>query len=234
MNEKANPFAEWAQSKSVRVTLTKSQLQEPEIQTFAALLLRIASDGTLDRADLEALTDWLNAHNESAVPAVKFLFDLLMRICADGRITDEEVFEIQLAIERILPKDFRAMVTGKRKEAYYSQSASEAQLNLIAQQTGTRPDGLTRAQASEAIEANFSNPRASNRQLMFLRFWNQMDVAQYDRRQIAEWMDNFIAADHRRWAAWNLYKEVIDDDGGQNDPTLVPLGEYVNYLPQVS
>src|SRR5271154_4844752 len=110
-----------------RITLTKTQLEIPEVHEFVELLIKIAADGVIEYEELELLTDWLNNHSKSEVPAIRFMFDLMIAICADGKITDEEIFDVQLAIERILPKEFRDRIVAKRKTVYYSQPASENQ-----------------------------------------------------------------------------------------------------------
>ena len=216
-----------------RVTLTRAHLKMPEIEEFVVLLVNIASDGVLAYEDLQKLTDWLNSHVHLDVPAVKFMVDLLVRICADGKITDEEVFEIQLAIERVLPKEYRSQITEARKAAYYDQPASANQLDAIERITYQRPVGLSRREASETLDRLFANPPASNRQIMFLRFWNRMDLTTKSRREISEWMDSFIQADQARWLAWDLFKDESGDDGSQRDPSFVPIGAGEEYLERV-
>jgi len=224
---------ESAAATPARVTLTKSQLKMPEVEEFVVLLVNIASDGALSHEDLQKLTDWLNMHAKLEVPAVRFMVDLMLRICADGKLTDEEIFEVQLGIERVLPKDFRTKVAETRKSVYYDQPASENQLDTIENIIHRRPAGLNRRQASEMLDDLFKNPPASNRQIMFLRFWNRMDLATKSRREISQWMDSFIKADRARWLAWDLFKEDCDDDGSQRDPSFVPIGAAEKYLKKV-
>lgn len=216
-----------------RVTLTKKHLQIKEVEDFVGLLVNIASDGALEYEDLEKLTAWLNCHSHLDVPAVKFMIDLMLRICGDGKISGEEVFEIQLAIERVLPKEFRTHITKARKSAYYDQAASENQLDTIQSITQRRPEGLTRRAASEMLDHLFANPPASNRQIMFLRFWNRLDLAEKSRREISEWMDAFVREDQARWLAWDLFKSDYKDDGSQRDPSFVPIGAATEYLEKV-
>jgi len=216
-----------------RVTLTKKHLQIKEVEEFVVLLVNIASDGALEYEDLEKLTAWLNSHSHLDVPAVKFMIDLMLRICADGKITDEEVFEIQLAIERVLPKEFRTRIAEARKSAYYDQPASVNQLDTIQSIIHRRPEGLTRRAASEMLDQLFANPPASNRQLMFLRFWDRLDLADKSRREISEWMSSFINEDQARWLAWDLFKADYRDDGSQRDPSFVPIGAATEYLEKV-
>jgi hypothetical protein len=215
------------------VTLTRTHLKMPEIEEFVVILVDIASHGVLEYEGLQKLTDWLNGHIHLDVPAVRFMVDLMLRVCADGQITDEEIFEIQLAIERVLPKEYRTHITEARKSAFYNQPATDNQLDAIARITYERPAGLSRREASEMLESLFRNPPASHRQIMFLRFWNRMDLATKSRREISEWMDVFIQGDQARWLAWDLFKNEHGDDGSQRDPSFVPIGAGEKYLRKV-
>lgn len=205
----------------------------PEIEEFVVLLVNIASDGVLGYEELQKLTDWLNSHVHLDVPAVRFMVNLMLRVCADGKITDEETFEIQLGIERVLPKEFRSRITEARKTAYYDQPASANQLDAIEGITHQRPVGLSRREASEMLDRAFADPPASNRQIMFLRFWNRTDLATKSRREISAWMDSFIQADQAHWLAWGLFKDECEDDGSQRDPSFVPIGAGEKYLKKV-
>jgi hypothetical protein len=217
-----------------RVTLTRAQLQTPAIEEFVVLLVNIASDGVLEYEELHKLTEWLNGHVHLDVPAVKFMVNLMLRVCADEKVTEEEIFEIQLGIERVLPKEYRAKIAETRKKVYYDQPASANQLDYLESLTHQRPVGLSRRDASEMIDALVDDPPASNRQVMFLRFWNRMDLAIKSRREISAWMDSFIEADYARWLAWDLFKEECGDDGSQRDPSFVPIGAGDKYLGKVS
>jgi hypothetical protein len=209
-----------------RLTLTRAQLKQPEVEEFVVLLSKIASDGILEYEEVQALAEWLNGHSHSQVPAIQFMFDLMLRISTHGKLEGEETFEIQLAIERVLPKEFRTQISEARKKAYYSQPASQQQLDVIEQITNIRRAGLTRVEASDLIQ----NPPASNRQIMFLRFWNRLDMASQSRHEICDWMDAFISENRARWTAWDLYKRDSHDDGTQHDPSSVPIGAGEKYL----
>ncbi len=212
---------------SGRVTLTSSQLKKyTELEDLVVLLVQIAADGVLEYSELQLLTDWLNNHVHMDLPAVKFLVEVMLRVCADGQITPEEIYEIQLAIERVLPQEYRTNVTAARKAAYYSQPASENQLATIQQLSGQCPAGLSRRDASEMLDRLYSGP--SCRQRMLLRFWNRMELANQTREEVSQWIDSFMDDDH--WEAWDLYKQEIGDDGSQRDPSFVPLGIGDGYL----
>lgn len=68
------------------------------------------------------------------------------------------------------------------------------------------------------------------RQIMVLRFWNRMDLANRSRGEIVDWLEHFYAQDSRRKSAWQLYKLQNKDDGTQRDPSWVKIGEGENCL----
>jgi hypothetical protein len=219
-----------------RVTLTRTQLQMPEIEEFVVLLVNIAADGVLEYEELHKLTEWLNGHVHLDVPAVKFMVDLMLGVCEDEKITEEETFQIQLGIERVLPKEYRTQIAETRKKVYYDQPATVNQLNYIESLTRRRPVGISKRQASEMLDALLvedEGPPASNRQIMFLRFWNRLDLADKSCREVSTWMDYFIEADYGRWLAWEKFKEEIGDDGSQRDPSFVPIDAGDKYLRKV-
>ena len=83
------------------------------------------------------------------------------------------------------------------------------------------------------IERLFENPPVSNRQLMFLRFWNRMDLANRTKREVCEWMDNFIQEYHARWLVWDLFKTESGDDVSQRDPSFVPIDAAEKHLEKI-
>ena len=111
------------------------------------------------------------------------------------------------------------------------QNATEKQLQYIRELGGSPPVGLTKSDASKLIEElkeGDNNP--TPRQIMLLRFWNRMDLANRSRGEIVNWLENFYAQDSRRKSAWELYKLQNKDDGTQHDPAWVKIGEGENCL----
>lgn len=80
------------------------------------------------------------------------------------------------------------------------------------------------------IERLKDNRPASQRQIMFLRFWGRPDLANRSRAEVTAWMTRFIDVDERRKHAWNMYKLEVGDDGSQGDPIRVPIGIGERYL----
>lgn len=97
-----------------RLSLTKAHLASPVGQELLALLLDIGRDGVLEYEELERLSEWLNRNKDCGLPAVSFLFNLMIQVCEDQTIAAEELMEIQLGIERVLPPSTRAEIRRKR------------------------------------------------------------------------------------------------------------------------
>lgn len=111
------------------------------------------------------------------------------------------------------------------------QKASEKQLQYVRELGGSPPLGLTKSKASKLIEElKDADNTPTPRQIMLLRFWNRMDLANQSRGEIVNWLENFYAQDSRRKSAWQLYKLQNNDDGTQRDPSWVKIGEGENCL----
>jgi len=216
-----------------RLSLTKGHLASPVGQELFNLLSDIGKDGILEYEELERLSDFLNSNKDSNIPGVSFLFNLMVEVCQDQKITSEELVEIQLGVERVLPPSTRSEIRRNRLALIpplLPEPATERQLDYIHILGGYPPPGLSKWDASELIDQLKQNPPASPRQIMFLRFWGQMDLIGLPRNEVTAWMSEFIDQDERRKHAWNRYKDEIGDDGSQRDPSFVPIGIGPSYL----
>lgn len=212
-----------------RVCFLKAHLETPEVQDLVPLLIRISADGVMEYEEMSELANWLNRHTKSEIPGIQYLFSIMLKISADGQLTNDEIFELQLAIERVLPKKFRDRISLRRQEAFYDQPASDRQVSFLTELIHSVPVGITRREASALITRYTENPPASNRQVMFLRFWGRPDLVTHSRHAVSSWMDGFISEDYGRMLAWNLFKEESGDDGQQGDPQRVPVGIAEDY-----
>lgn len=221
------------ENKKQRVSLTKSHLKNPIGIDFLNLLTEVGQDGILNYDELLKLSDFLNANKRCGIPGVTFLFNLMIEVCSDQNITSEELVDIQLGIEKVLPPDYRSEIKRSRLSLApppLPDAATERQLDYIRILGGTATPGLTKWEASELISQLKWKPPASPRQIMFLRFWGRMDLIGCSRDEITDWMSLFIDEDERRKRAWNRYKQEIKDDGSQRDPSFVPIGIGTSYL----
>jgi hypothetical protein len=153
--------------KSPRVTLTKAQYASPTGQRLINLFVEIGDDGIVTEEEVRRLQRWLADNANSDIPAADFLARLVERVLSDGKVTQDEAFEIQLALERVLPKDIRNEMAEKRREAWHNSPASDNQREYICGLGGKPPPILTRAEASKLIEQ--LSPKATERQLDYIR-----------------------------------------------------------------
>ena len=123
----------------------------------------------------------------------------------------------------------------------HSKAATEKQINFIRELGGNPPAGISQADASKLIDKLLVEQREKQarenlptpRQTMVLRFWNRTDLMQTSQWEVAQWLDQFDGEDHRRKAAWELFKKENHDDGSQHDPSWVPIGAGEEILKQM-
>jgi len=88
----------------------------------------------------------------------------MIEVCEDQKITSEELVEIQLGIERVLPPSTRAEIKRSRLALLpppLPEPATERQLEFIRILGGTPPSGLSKWDASELIDQLKQRPPAS-------------------------------------------------------------------------
>lgn len=100
----------------MRVYLNDKDLSQQAGRELLALALRICADGKLELEEIKDLWRWLRQHKENSIPAVGYLLDIMTRATADKVIDREELFELHLAIERVIPVALRQTASSARKE----------------------------------------------------------------------------------------------------------------------
>lgn len=101
----------------MRVFLTKPDLGTEAGKQLLELSVRIATDGKLELPEIRELRKWLRANKDNeSVAAIAYLHDIMARITADGVIDRDELFELHLAVERVIPIAHRAPVIQSRKK----------------------------------------------------------------------------------------------------------------------
>jgi hypothetical protein len=236
-------------AKRRRIVMSQTECESPTGRDLLALLSGIARDCIINDDGLRQLQSWLIENARSEMPAVQFLREASDRVSATGILTSGQAVELHQAIERVVPATIRAEFTERRQaastgdyeerrkawqSAAASEPATERQLAYIESLGGHPPVGLTKAAASyliDELKGDVTQPSA--RQLMVLRFWNRLDMANCSRPEIAAWLDRFYAADPLRKAAWTLYKLSHRDDGSQHDPSWVEIGAGEKYRRQI-
>ncbi len=162
---------------SQRISLTKAQCDEPVVQELIALLVETEKDGFVADDAACKLVAWLEGKNNSEIPAFNFLLETARAVLACGELTTRTIpeidiaLELQLAIERVLPKQVRDPIKAKRVEAVNRMRdkvpASKGVLDYIRELGGTPRYGMTASEAEELKEELYHQP--TTRQLEYIR-----------------------------------------------------------------
>ena len=105
--------------KGKRISLTKSQIACQSGRQLLVLLTRITSDGRISESELAEIHQWVekNAGLASEIPAIGYLREILASILVDGVVGNDEILDLWMAVERILPAPLRAKASLKQKRA---------------------------------------------------------------------------------------------------------------------
>jgi len=140
-----------------KATLTPEQITSPVGKELLELTVRAALDGRLELAEIKELRQWLRANQgNQTVPAIGYLHEIMTRITADGRIDRDELVELHLAIERVIPASFRKGVKEARqaREAAAKQRVREQQRVEKAADKARIRDEREQAKAEEEWRRN--------------------------------------------------------------------------------
>jgi hypothetical protein len=107
------------------VTLSKAHRETVVGRQLIELLTELSADGNVSREEMERLRGWLEIDHGVDFPALPFLHEMIEQISSDGEITEDELDRLAIAIERVLPKDIRADVAGKRRQAREARRAAQ-------------------------------------------------------------------------------------------------------------
>ena len=154
-------------SKSARFILTPKQCETPIGQELVSLLIEIERDGFVAEQGVRRLNEWLESKSDSKILAILYLLDLSRHVLSCGKLTNDAAFEMQLAIERVLPKPIRQTILLKRYEAQKTLPAGEEIMAEIRNLGGNPPPGLTRLESFQLL-SNLSSPATEN-QIAYIR-----------------------------------------------------------------
>ena len=101
----------------MRVYLTGPELETDTAKELLALCLQITDDGIVDLVEIKTLRKWLRKNRRvDSIAAIPYLCDIMARITADCIIERDELVQLQLAIERVIPRAKRDPATQVRKK----------------------------------------------------------------------------------------------------------------------
>jgi hypothetical protein len=98
-----------------RVSLSKKQLETAAGAELLKLCQSIKSDGRLSKDDIINLANWLAANKQCGLSGVDYLYGVVERIVADKRVSADEMKELHVAIEKVMPSDARKGAAESRK-----------------------------------------------------------------------------------------------------------------------
>ena len=185
---------------SQRISLTKAQCDEPVVQELIALLVETEKDGFVADDAACKLVAWLEGKNNSEIPAFNFLLETARAVLACGELTTRTIpeidiaLELQLAIERVLPKQVRDPIKAKRIEAVNRMRdnvpASKGVLDYIRELGGTPRYGMTASEAEELKEELYHQP--TTRQLEYIRALGANPPSNVTRQTASELIDKLL------------------------------------------
>ncbi|MFL5330033.1 MAG: HIRAN domain-containing protein [Gemmataceae bacterium] len=101
----------------MRVYLTSPEIATETGSQLFQLLLQLSGDGKLDVEKIKSLWRWLVKNKENReIAAVAYLNKIMTRITADKVIDKDELAELHLAIERVIPATHREATVRARKK----------------------------------------------------------------------------------------------------------------------
>lgn len=154
-------------SMRARFSLTPEQCDMPTGQELISLLIEIERGGFITEQGVRQLNEWLEPRADSKIVPILYLLDLSRHVLSSGKLTNDGAYEMQLAIERVLPKPIRQPILVRRYEAEKTLLAGEQIIAEILKLGGNPPPGLTRLEAYQ-LESNLSLPATEN-QIAYIR-----------------------------------------------------------------
>jgi hypothetical protein len=98
-----------------RISITKRQRQTAAAVELIALCQTVTEDGSLTPEEIQSLKEWLVEHERIDLPASDYLRARVAKATADGKIAQDELRELYLVVEAVLPPDIRTLVRGRRR-----------------------------------------------------------------------------------------------------------------------
>jgi hypothetical protein len=100
----------------MRVYLTQSELETEAGKELLQLCNGITADGRIEVQEINTLRRWLASHKgDTTVVAIAYLSEIMERIAADKVIDRDELSELHLAIERVIPAPVRTAAVQARR-----------------------------------------------------------------------------------------------------------------------
>lgn len=216
----------------------------PQGKQLLGMILDICQDEEFDLAEIKELYRFLT-NDKSGIPAVKQLRPLVADVIADEDVDQAEAYRLKQAFLKVCPPDVRRVVethldsidlptteasNDDFEPAWKHHPATRKQIEFIRNLGGYVPPDATKGEASLAIDALLNDRPATPRQLMLLRFFDRLELAASSKDEVGEWVDDFYASDERYLRAWERFKRATNHNPRGQDPNVVPVGAYRQYM----
>jgi hypothetical protein len=136
----------------MRVVLTPAHLATQAGKELLEIAVRVTLDGKLDADEIKSLYGWCKANKATSdIPAIGYLHDIITRVAADKFIDRDELMELHLAIERVIPTSFRGGVKEARKSEEAARKDREREKQRLAreEEKARKKEERDRARAEE-------------------------------------------------------------------------------------
>ncbi len=107
-----------------RLALIKTERMAGIGAELLTLCEAVTADGVVTEEESRQLAGWLEANQDSDLPAIRYLAPIVAHILEDGKVTPSERRELYQAIERILPIDVRRAAKDRRRAVEASEFAA--------------------------------------------------------------------------------------------------------------
>lgn len=165
----------------MRVYLTTSELASEAGKQLLHICIRITQDGKLDLQEIKSLRNWLLTNKtNSSIAAIPYLLDILRRITADGVIDRDELMELHLAVERVIPApnrqpaiQARAKLESGRRERRREQQRLQKEQEKAEKERARQEEydkaNRIRHQFEKVVGVTFPNDDGSERQAIIAK-----------------------------------------------------------------
>jgi hypothetical protein len=129
-------------------------------QELVNVLSEIVRDGLATEEGFRRLHQWLGERPDGQLPAMDFLSRVVGERASKPEFTTRDLFELQFAVERVLPHPLRDQVAARRQSAWSQARATANQVESLHNPGGTPAAGTAKEQAPVPAE-----PRPTVKQL---------------------------------------------------------------------
>jgi len=228
----------------VNVTrMTEQQGQTISGKRLLNIIVDICQDERIELSEVKELHHFLAA-DRSGMIAIQQLHVLTSEAIADDEIDEVDAYRLKTAFVKLAPPSVRGVIETHlesigypfwsdddlEEPAWKRHPATKKQLDFIRNLGGYAPDHATKGEAAMAIDVLLNDRPVTPRQMMLLRFFDHLELAASSKDEVSEWIDNFYGSDDRYERAWDRFKRHTNHDPYSQDPSVVPIGAYKQYL----